>query len=263
MRRLAGLLFLCLLLSGCGADSSWRFAAGTWYDSNDYLAGDSGKLIAWYELELPRLNLESDRAAPGAEPPAALAAVRDGFNTEMDAVRDRLLAEYANLRSDAVYGYAASGEKDWNSPVLLQLSVTDTHCTRRLYSALCLGSADYSGAHAQRFARAWSYDLAEGRFVQWYDLASDPDALRAALTEAVIAQARESGMDRRFYDGWEAAAESLDGCAVYLGAEGITLVYPQYALGGYAAGLPTFTVPYDAVEQHLSSYGRTLIGQLA
>ena len=95
----------------------------------------------------------------------------------------------------------------------------------------------------------------------WYDLANDPDALCAALTESVVAQARESGMDERFYDGWEVAAESLDGCAVYLGAEGVTLVYPQYALGGHAALLPTFTVPYDAVKQHLSSYGRALIAQ--
>ena len=261
MRRLAGLLILCLLLSGCGADNAWRFASGTWYLSDDYLAGDSGKLIAWYELELPRLSLESDRAAFGAAPPAALVSVRDGFNAEMDAVRDRLLAEYANLRSDAVYGYAASGEEDWNRPALLQLSVSDARCTERLYSSLCLGSADYSGAHPARFARAWSYDLAEGRFVQWYDLASDPDALRAALTDAVVAQARESGMDKRFSDGWEAAAESLDGCAVYLGAEGVTLVYPQYALGGHAAGLPAFTVPYDAVKQHLSSYGRALIAE--
>ena len=187
--------------------------------------------------------------------------IRDGFNAEMDAVRDRLLAEYASLRSDAVYGYAASGEEDWNRPALLQLSVSDARCTERLYSSLCLGSADYSGAHPARFARAWSYDLAEGRFVQWYDLASDPDALRAALTDAVVAQARESGMDKRFYDGWEAAAQSMDGCAVYLGAEGITLVYPQYALGGHAAGLPAFTVPYDAVKQHLSSYGRALIAE--
>ena len=259
MRRLAGLLALCLLLAGCGADRSWRFAPETWYLSDDYLAGDSGKLIAWYELELPRLKLESDRAAPGAEPPAALAAVRDGFNAEMDAVREQLLAEYAGLRSDAVYGYAASGEEDWNSPVLLRLSVTDTHCTRRLYSALAEGSADYSGAHPARFARAWSYDLAEGRFVFWYDLTDDPDALREALAESVAAQARESGADARFYDGWEDTARSLDGCAVYLGAEGITLVYPQYALGGAAALLPTFTVPYDAVREHLGSYGRALI----
>ena len=72
MRRLAGLLALCLLLAGCGADRSWRFAPETWYDTDDYLAGDSGKLIAWYELELPRLKLESDRAAPA--PPRALQA---------------------------------------------------------------------------------------------------------------------------------------------------------------------------------------------
>ncbi|MBR3561307.1 MAG: DUF3298 domain-containing protein [Oscillospiraceae bacterium] len=252
MRRLAALICLCLLLAGCGADRSWRFAAGTRYLSDDFIAGDSGKLIAWYELELPRLDLVSDR-----EPPAAQAAVRDAFNAEMDAVCERLLAEYAAMRSDAVYGYAASGEEDWNRPVLLELSVTDSRCTARLYSALATGSADYSGAHVLRFARAWSYDLAQGRFVQWYDLAKDADALRLALAEAVVAQAE----DAPYYDGWEQTAQSLDGCAVYLGTEGFTLVYPQDTLGGHAAGLPTFTVPYGAVEKQLSAYGRALVAE--
>ena len=255
MRRLAGLLFLCLLLCGCGVRSaSWHYELGTWYDADDHLAGDSGKLIAWYELELPRLKLVSDGATRGAEPPTELAAARDAFNAEMESLRDQLMREYRALRSDAVGGYVESGDTPWYEPAGVEMHIADTRLSGRLAAVRAEACVDYSGAHPWFCARAWNYDLKAGRFVQWYDLTDDPDALRAALAAAAAEQAREQS--GRFYGGWESALADMD--AVYFGAEGFVLCYHEGTLGGHAALAPTFTVPYDAVESLLTPYGRQL-----
>lgn len=257
LKRLAALTALCLLLSCCGATPKWQFTLETWYDTDDYLARDSGKLLAWYEIELPWLTLHSDNAAPGAEPSAELAAVRDAFNGELESFRARLLREYDDRRSDAVGGYIDSGEREWNAPVLVSFRVTRTRQTERLVSALAEGWEDYSGAHPWHSVRAWNFDLAEGRFVRWYDLTDDPDALRAAIAASITAQARENGA--RFYDGWEDAVTSMDGCAVYFAKEGLVIAFSEGHLGGHAVLTPTFTVPYDAVERHFNAYGRQIM----
>ena len=254
---LAALAALCLLLSSCGTTPKWQFTLETWYDTDDYLAWDSGKLLAWYEIELPHLALHSDSAAPGAEPPTELTAARDAFNGELENFRARLLREYDDRRSDAVGGYIDSGEREWNAPALVSLSVTRTRQTERLVSALAEGWEDYSGAHPWHNVHAWNFDLTEGRFLRWYDLTDDPDALRAAIAASVTAQARESAA--RFYDGWEDAAASMDGCAVYFAEEGLVVAFSEGQLGGHAALTPTFTVPSDTVERYFNAYGKQIV----
>lgn len=256
-RALALLLSLCLArgLCGCAQQTAWSFVLDTRRSVDDYTAR-SGALLSWYSYELPELALVSADAAPGEQPPKALAAVRDAFNGEMENYRALLLEEYAELEQLAIGEYVESG---FNAPFGQCAAVAETGQTPRLLSVRVAGYIDRGGAYPWGFTRCWAFDLETGAFVHWYDLAKDADALRAALAAACVRQARERGMDAGFYDGWEDTVREFEGCEAYLGADALTVVFGEQLLGPHAAGSPEFAISYDELSQYLNAYGKQLL----
>ena len=260
MRRffaLALALCLALPLTGCAKKPSWRYELDTRRDAGDYTARD-GTLLSWYGYELPYLRLLSDDAAPGAEPPEDLAAARDAFNAAIERWHAQLSEEYHDMEQMAIGDFIDNGAESFSQTGNC-VGIAETYQTARLLSVRMEGYSDWGGAYPWSFVRAWAFDLETGEFVQWYDLAKEPDALRAALAAEVIRQAREQRLDRGFYDGWEEEAERFDGCEVYLGGEALTVVFSEQLLGPRAAGRPEFSIAYGDVSQYFNDYGKQLL----
>jgi hypothetical protein len=51
----------------------------------------------------------------------------------------------------------------------------------------------------------------------------------------------------------------LPQAAPYFTKDGITFVYAQYEIACYAAGMPTFTIPYNKIEGILTSSAAALL----
>ena len=249
-------LSLALPLSGCARNAPWRFELDTRRDADDRIARD-GTLLSWYSYELPYLRLLNADAAPNEQPPEAMAAVRDAFNAEMEHYRALLLDEYGEMEQAAIAGRLDGAEGF--APTGNHVELAETYQSPRLLSVRMSGYANWGGAYPWSAVRCWAFDLEAGKFVEWYDLAKDPDALRAALAAEIERQAREQGMDKGFYDSWEAEVDRFDGCDVYLGEDALTVIFGEQLLGPHAAGMPEFTISYDGLSQYLSDYGRQLL----
>ena len=258
MKRILSLLLalaLALPLTGCARKPTWRFVLDTRRGADDYTAR-SGTLLSWYSWKLPYLALVSGDAAPGEEPPEELAAVRDAFNGEMENARALLLEEYAELERLAIDAYVNGGA---DAPLGTSIEVEETYQTKRLLSVRAKGYADQGGARPWAVVRCWAFDLETGGFVQWYDLAKDPDALRAALAAEAIRQAREQGVDKDFFEGWEDEIERFEGCAAYFGEDALTVIFGEQLLGPRTAGMPEFTVAYERLSKYWNDYGKQLL----
>ena len=260
MKKLfAILLAVCLTLplTGCAKKTAWRFELDMRRDADDHTTRD-GTLLSWYAYELPYLRLLSDAAAPNEPPPDGPAAVRDAFNTEMEHYRTLLLDEYGEMEQLAVAHYLDSGAEGF-APTGNHAEIAEAYQTPRLLSIRMEGNANWGGAYPWGTVHTWAFYLEQGAFVQWYDLANDPDALRAALAAEVVRQVREQGMDESFYDGWDEEVERFNGCGVYLGEEALTVIFGEQLLGPHAAGMPEFMISYEGLSQYLSDYGRQLL----
>ena len=51
----------------------------------------------------------------------------------------------------------------------------------------------------------------------------------------------------------------MPACGVSYGPNGMDFVYQQYEVACYAAGLPSFTIPYDKLKPCLNVTGRRLV----
>ena len=253
-------LALALPLAGCSKSSTWNFVLDRKYDADNYTARD-GTVLAAYDYELPRLALVSGDASPGEQPPETVTAVRDAFNAEMEHRRALLAEEYHEMEQLAIADWSdrSAEERAWFTPTGNGVEIVETRQTPRLLSVRAAGYANWGGAYPWGFACAWNFDLRTGAFVTWKDLPDQPDALRAALAAEVMRQAREQGLDSGFFDGWEAEVERFEGCAVYFGADALTVVFDDQLLGPHAAGMPEFAIDCDGVSRYFNNYGKELL----
>ena len=254
-------LTLALALAGCaGKSASWSFVLDRTFDTDDYTARN-GTVLAACDYELPRLVLRSDDAAPGEQPPEAVATVRDAFNAEMEHQRALLAEEYYELEQLAIADWSerSAEERERFTPTGNCIEIVETRQTPRLLSVRAAGYSNWGGAYPWGLARAWNFDLKTGAFVTWKDLTDQPDALCTALADEVKRQARERGLDRGFFDGWEADVEQFEGCSVYFGADTLTVVFDDQLLGPHAAGMPEFAIDCDGVSRYFNNYGKELL----
>lgn len=260
MRRLAVpvcAVFCALALCACGGGRhGWSFAVDTVPKEEETYAGET--VMTYSFIELPELRLEAEKRA-SAEPPEAMAAARDAFNAAMAHERAMYAAEIYDMDQLARDRYAAGSEGFGPfRPLGQSLRVAELRQTERLVSVRAEGASGWGGNHPWHAVRTWSFDLDGGVFVDWADLAREPNELREALAAEVLRQIGERGTET-YFDGYAARVERLEGCSVYLGEEGMTLLFDEGLLGPRALGVPSFTVPYRQLSDQLNSYAKNLI----
>lgn len=118
---------------------------------------------------------------------------------------------------------------------------------------LSYNSYSYTGgAHGGSVLRVYNYDPASGALLTLDDLSADPEALRTAVTEKLLALAREDAEIREAIDGFvteeelpEALAALLREGSWYLDYDGLVVFSDQYEISSYAAGMVSFRIPYE------------------
>lgn len=127
--------------------------------------------------------------------------------------------------------------------------------------AVTLSFAGYwGGAHGGASVRSLHFDLAAGEFVTLNDLSDDPATLRAAIAENIIAQIRGGEATDGYFEGWEDTIRAKDDYNADFSGNVMTVTFEQYEIAPYAAGMPEFTISYEALAPHLNARGTHLLG---
>lgn len=236
-------------------ESHWYYAVETEISGEEYTAAD-GTPIGSTSYETPRLTLGHQ----GVEttPPAEMQAVCDAFN---DGVGAPVPAEWN-------FEEIARAEYEWRTeaglelvPISDEFDVTDTLLSDTMLSVIGVGSSYTGGAHPNNYFVSWNFDLQNARFFTLNDLSGDPAALRAAVTENIIAQIKEQGLDESYFPDYAETIRATEDFHVHFGGERkMTVWFSEYDIAPHAAGIPMFDVPHAVLEPYLNDYGAALLG---
>ncbi len=181
---------------------------------------------------------------------------------------DSLLAYYGNniagkLKAD--YDYV---EDDSRMPYAYEMNIKKTYETGRFVTFTATSYYYTGGAHGMSLDRGTTFRKTDGRRFDLDMLCNTgSDEFRKMIKE---------GLKSYFSDNGETATTDeelkemlltesstdylpLPQFAPYLTEEGVTFVYQQYEIAPYAAGMPTFTIPYDKMKPYLTVTARNLI----
>lgn len=174
------------------------------------------------------------------------------------AQRDSLMAERQDMGATPMpYLYSCDIKKD---------AETDKYVTYTCYTEIYLG-----GAHGSHMVEGTTFRKADGRRFG-YDMLrnTDSDAFHKLIKEGLI----------RYFNTGTTLAVKTDGelkncllveddvnylplprTAPYLSKDGMTFIYQSYEIASYAAGMPTFTIPFDQVKPFLTETAKKMLGQ--
>lgn len=281
-RELAAFLMGCvLLLAACAGlaasdpvpetDLPEAAPAETAYEEPEYgvvpfTAGDQIKSedeeersLALYNYQIVLLELRNEDKVSPEDAEAAGRAV-EVFNGKMRSVLAELVEQGKAMGEDAreLYeAYGAPGEEYEDGA-----AVSVEFCGSVV--SLCLDRSSYTGgAHPNRYAVSYLFDLPAGRFIDPTQVAEDAAAFRTGAAELLLAQA-EAHPDRESF--WEDHAELItrwyEGTVLFDG-EGMRVVYSPYELGPYAIGEVTFRLTWEELEPLVGPEGMERLGRTA
>ncbi|MBE6908534.1 MAG: DUF3298 and DUF4163 domain-containing protein [Ruminococcaceae bacterium] len=238
---------------------TWRFDVQT-EKSEQNSKADDGTQLAWTAYETPRLTLQSDSGAAGAQPPADMAAACDAFNAEIE----RFLASLPSAESlseSALEQYNETDE-EYRSTFSSYYEGTDVVTSYLAGDLLCVTQmryAYYGGAHGSEGYFSWNFDLATGEFFDWKDLTDDPDALCEELRWNILGKIAEQGQAEWCFDDYNNTILAKEDFNVAFGEDGMTVYFSEYEIMPYAGGIPEYMIPYAEFGRFLNARGERLL----
>lgn len=122
----------------------------------------------------------------------------------------------------------------------------------------------FGGAHGARAVQGVTFRKVDGRRMDWNIFLPDKSwEVQKLITKAIQKDYFEIEDDKEFHDAlligeYEDILPRPQMCPVYV-KDGISIIYQQYEVAPYAAGLPSCVLPYDKVKPLLSVTGQLLL----
>ena len=214
-------------------------------------ASDTQKLVAeadYFTLALPE---EAAKQYP------ALASTLEGKAKDDQAkAQDKILELAAEFQDIAEYN------SDFDSTLTEKLKPKVMRADANIVSILCEGEAYSGGAHGEYWTEGWNYDPESGRELKLSDVVPD----REKLTTLVREKFSEKYTTAEYGDALTNAADYLatlsdsdyEATPWTMDSEGLTLYFPQYTLGPYAAGAQDISIGFtEAPELFTEKYRAT------
>ena len=205
---------------------------------------DDGTTLLQFSYRLPVVSIAGNDAAASAinrQLAAEKTLFTEGDGTEGSSSR-------AQLRDIARGDYADRGAE--MQPYTMSRSYLVTRGDAAVLSLVSTDVLDTDGAHGNAARSGLVFNASTGAVLKLADLSADETALRDFCTEYIrklcLSDAYEGGAI--FLEGYESSIPEVvaDGWW-YFSADGLVFLSNPYELAPYAAGILTFTVPYDVL----------------
>jgi len=165
------------------------------------------------------------------------------------AINDQIMGDIISFRNEiykqAKEGYAAAQKSGY------PFNPYEAHTT---YQVGYLGSNLLSltvdlyqftgGAHGGTTRVPYNYDLTTGKPLGYKDLFKKGTDYKKVIVEEIVKSIQENP-DIYFPDAVETVRNFTDAQPFYLTEEGIVVIYGQYEIAPYAAGIREFLIPYS------------------
>lgn len=195
-----------------------------------------GYVVLKADALLPTVSIEGRDEAASAITKALqkkLAATEDSTKDAYDAACEAFDAlDDAGRETWLAYGWSSSGEVMRGDGAVLSLL-----CYTYAYTGGAHGSYDYFGQN---------FSTVTGEELSLDDLSDEPEELRAALTEHILAAAKEDAEELFDVEGFTERVYDTD--AWYLTDEALVIVAQVGEIAAGARGKVEFAVPYSELE---------------
>ncbi|MDE7165539.1 MAG: DUF3298 and DUF4163 domain-containing protein [Bacteroidaceae bacterium] len=184
-----------------------------------------------------------------ADPDSLITHYTTNFRKEIEAIRQEL-AEY-DMPSDWAYTQDLLIKKGYETDRLVTFTFREYN-----YSG---------GAHGSNKAYGMTFRKSDGRRM-------GTDVLNQTVNDEGWIEMRINGL-MKYFDvknekdltacllGLEVYEIPAPSAQPYFTEEGLTFIYQQYEIAPYAAGMPSYTIPYDQLESYLNVTGRRLLAE--
>lgn len=267
MKKLLSLLAalgLLLSLAACGGtppteeeETPWEPFAYTLTSGEGYAdetAAEDGTVVCTCRHEIPALTAE------GTLSPAQQASVGHFAAAMADVLAgSRLL--YDELRETALtdYEYYHEVGLEWSGCYTDEMSYTAV-TGQRAISLDFAGYTNTGGPHPGVGDVCYLFDLEAGEMVGLDAITDDGGAaFRAAIGQELLRQIEEQGLAAEYFPDYEATALAQEEVEYFFRADGLTVYFPNYTLGPYAAGYPSFEIAAEVYFSALNGRGQTLL----
>ena len=250
-------LALCLPMIACGAENQgdneepeedapqvpqipYTFSVET---TSDKVSDDEGRLLASCSYEILHMV-----PAEGAQ--EQVTAMAEAFNSEQDELLETVVENGSDLDE-----WAAFDERVLAGETYYTDELTVRYEEKGGIISVCYDQYTYSGsAYPTTTCFSYTFDLERGGYVNPIEIADDPDAFRATVTDLILDQILGMGQEIHdtLFEGYEATVGSWNDYYVSFG-EDICVIFPACALGPHALGPLEFHIDYDEV--HLGEGG--------
>lgn len=176
---------------------------------------------------------------------------------------DSIVNYYGTIQQDSIkrtrqeFGETNSIQYTYNCEIKKEVE-TKQFVTYTTYSDVFLG-----GAHGSHFLQGATFRKSDGRKFGFDMLRNtDSEAFHALIKEGLMDYFNQQGTEHITTDAQLKEMLMTDNdvnylplpvTAPYLTEQGVTFIYQSYEIACYAAGMPTFTIPYDKIKPFLTS----------
>ena len=240
-KLLSFILITCLLiaLGGCGGENDVKNVSISAVDMGLDNVNNGIRDIIQVSAESPVVTLDDEEVAKV-------------INDDIKQVSADFLLRLQQMFSGAnEYSADMADMGIDNALFAMDLQVRDACVNGDVLSIVLEEYNVTGGAHGSSLRYALNYDLNDGKRLTWEDISTDSTALSKTLKDYIVTQASSSKYeDYYFFDYYEDSLDSAFGDDTwYFNNQGLTIIYNQYAIAPYAAGIIEFTMPLEDIEQ--------------
>lgn len=218
----------------------------------EYPAGD-GEVGARYSCQLLMLTVSNqDRLSP--EDAGAAARCAENFNSRMHSLMIDAVGAGQTLK-ELAEGVDSAAETYYDE--------TEASCvqTGQIVSVRVDNTSYTGGAHPNRYAVSYLFDLEAGQFIDPLQLADDPEALRTGAAALLLEKAEEHPVFDSFWQDYpDLIAQWNEGTVLFDGA-GMKVVYSPYEIAPYGMGDVELLLTWEELAPLLGAEGMERLGQ--
>lgn len=148
--------------------------------------------------------------------------------------------------------------RDWYQQEIKFIAVTSNYVSFKFDGYYYCG-----GAHGFPWEFGLSFNCSNGKVITWEDLFT-PNGLKI-LNPMIDYFLRKQYFDSEEYgdiEFWCKQSELVDNASFpVLTQKGLTVHFSAYAIGPYAIGMPTCTIPYNVIAEFMTPFGKKMTHQ--
>lgn len=214
-------------------------------------------VVAVYNYQTILLNLHNEGAVSPEDEESAQRNV-EAFNSKMRAVLGELIEQGGAFGEDAL---AVCEEFGPLSAEYEDGADMGAEFCGDIISVILHRVSYTGGAHPNRYAASYLFDLASGQFIDPTQIAEDPEAFRAGAAELLLEKADAHPERDAFWQDYADVIAHWNEGTVQFDGEGMHVLYSPYGLGPYVLGDVELSLGWEELEPLIGPSGMERLGR--